>query len=227
MLNKTYGECFLCREERSPEMRREGFSNSANHHKELERWYRLRNLKRAAQVVIVACVLFLISGYAASMLLTNGGRSPDRTVPPDDGMVIEGFAYTLPGAHPCRLEAASAVVSQKQDRVSLTRPRLTYFSRDGGEVVLTADTGRWDKKSGKVTVEGAVTLDYEDYRFKTERIVYDQETRLAESSSPVQLEGTGIRVSGKGLKVWADREEISIEQDVKARLSDPETSFGK
>jgi hypothetical protein len=36
-------------------------------HKEIERWHRLRNLKRASQVLVVVAVVLLACGYMVSL----------------------------------------------------------------------------------------------------------------------------------------------------------------
>jgi hypothetical protein len=55
-------------------------------------------------------------------------------------------------------------------------------------------------------------------KFTTGEIRYSQENHQAETSSPVSVESGDLRLTGKGLKVSVDSEEITIERDVQARL---------
>ncbi|MBI5250761.1 MAG: LPS export ABC transporter periplasmic protein LptC [Desulfomonile tiedjei] len=187
-------------------------------HKEIERWHRLRNLKRAAQVMVVAAVVLVVSGYAASRFFHDTSGNFEAKSTGGAGMRIEKFSYSSPGAHPWELEALSAAASTSLDKVTLTQPRVVYNGGRGGKIFLTADTGDLDKLSSNVIARGNVTIRYEDFVFAAGDINYCQEKKIAETASPVSLEGVDFRLEGKGLKMSIQDEEIVIEQDVKARL---------
>ncbi len=189
--------------------------------KEIERWHRLRNIKRAAQVLVIATVALVVSGYVALIIFPDQDPAKSfvaKPIDPNAGMSIEGFSYSSPGAHPWELEAASAVASESLDKVSLGRPRVVYHGGLGGKIFLTADKGNLDKKSNNVIANGNVTIRYEDFVFTTGDINYSQDKKTAETDSAISMQGTDFHLEGKGLKMSVRDEEIVIEQDVRARL---------
>jgi LPS export ABC transporter protein LptC len=187
-------------------------------HKEIERWYRLRNLKRASQFLIVVAVVLLVCVYTVSYWMRPGPDLVEAPGPANGGVRIDNFSYSSPGAHPWELQASTAMVSESLDRVDLKGPKVVYHGGAGGKILLAAKSGKLDKKSRNVSARGDVTIEYENFLFSTGAIEYSDEKRLAETSSPVSLESGDLRLTGKGLKVSVEREEVVIEDDVKARL---------
>jgi len=187
-------------------------------HKEIERWYRLRNVKRASQFLVALAVVLMVCVYTVSHFMRD---RPDMIGPPgpsDGGIRIDNFSYSSPGAHPWELQAATAFVSDTLDRVVLKGPKVVYHGGAGGKIFLAAKSGNLDRKSRNVSAQGDVTIEYENFLFSTGEIDYSHEKLLAETSSPVALEGGDLRLTGKGLKVSVEREELVIEDDVRARL---------
>jgi len=186
-------------------------------HRELERWYRLKNIRRGAQLLILVAIGISIAVYAASVFVS-------RPVPYEpsgvetSGSRIDNFIYSTPGSHPWELEASSAVISESLDKIKLTNPKVVYHGGKGGTIYLSAKVGQLDRKSNDVSARGDVMIRYKDMKFATHEIKYSQANRRAETSSPVSVEGGDLRLTGKGLKVSIDSEEITIERDVQARL---------
>jgi LPS export ABC transporter protein LptC len=188
-------------------------------HKEIERWYRLRNLKRASQFLVVAAVVCMACGYVASRLLVSEAPDPITSPGPAAGGIrIDNFSYSSPGANPWELQAATAFVSDSLDKVELKGPKVVYQGGAGGKIFLTAKSGNLDRKSRNVSAQGDVSIEYDNFLFSTGDIDYSDEKLLAETTSPVSLESGDLRLTGKGLKVSVEREEVIVEQDVKARL---------
>jgi LPS export ABC transporter protein LptC len=187
-------------------------------HKEIERWYRLRNLKRASQFLIVVAVVLLVCVYAVSYWVRPEPDVVEAPGPANGGVRIDNFSYSSPGAHPWELQASTAMISESLDKVDLKGPKVVYHGGAGGKILMAAKSGKLDRKSRNVSAQGDVTIEYENLLFSTGAIDYSDEKRLAETSSPVSLESGDLRLTGKGLKVSVEREEVVIEEDVKARL---------
>ena len=187
-------------------------------HKELERWYRLRNIKRASQVMIVLCSVLAVSGYVVSAWLRPDPSQSDSFVPSDSGIRIENFSYSVPGPRPWELHAPSAIVSESLDEVTLQEPRIIYQAGPGGRISLASQTGSLHKKSLSVVARGEVTLTYKDYIFRSDEMNYSHEKLNASTSSPVFFEAPDLSLTGTGMTMNLENEEIVIENDVKARL---------
>jgi LPS export ABC transporter protein LptC len=198
---------------------------SSMNHKEIERWYRLKKLQRVSQIVIISAVLFTIVGIAVSKYVKMPVEQFSGALE-NAGMRIENFSYSSPGVHPWELKAVSANVAESLDSVNLTAPRVLYKGGKGGEILLTAESGKLDKNSHKVSAQGDVKVSYNDLAFSTAQIDYSDDKKLAETSSDVSLDGGDLQVTGKGLKVSIESEEIVIENDVKASIANVRI-FGK
>lgn len=188
------------------------------HDKEIERWYRLRNLQKATQFLMVVAVGVMISGFLASRFLRN---DRDDFVPPVDsaaGMLMENFSYSAPGAHPWKLEARSASISEGLDKVGLTGPQVTYLGKEGDDIILRAQTGQLDRTRRNFSAAGDVTIKYRDFLFTTSEIQYSEQESLASTDAPVSVKGPDLSLSGKGLRLWVKSREVSIENNVHAIL---------
>ena len=187
-------------------------------HKEIERWHRLRNLKRAAQVLAVGVVVVLVAGYLVGRFFRPHEERFQSSADTGTGIRIVKFSYSSPGAHPWELEAASAQVSDALDRATLEDPRVTYRGNDGGQIVLTAVTGELDRKSSNVTLLGNVTIRFNDMVFETDQMSYSHQALTAQTASPVSLKGDSLTLTGRGMKLLVQSEQVLIEHDVHARL---------
>lgn len=187
-------------------------------HKELERWHRLRNIKRASQVLVLAAIAVMVSGYALSRFVKPDPEVFDSPKSVASGSRIDNFSYSSPGPHPWELKALTAEISDNMEKVALAHPKVVYRGGKGGIIYLSAEAGEFDRKSGNVWARGNVVIRYKDMTFTTDAISYSEEKRLAETAAPVSVEGGNIRLKGKGMKLSIIDEEILIERDVKARL---------
>jgi LPS export ABC transporter protein LptC len=187
-------------------------------HKEIERWHRLKNIKKAAQFLVIAAVLLLVSVYAVSRFISRTSEEFHLPAGPTTGIRIDKFSFSSPGAYPWELEASSAVVSESLDKVVLKDPRVVYRGAEGGEIVLTARSGELDRRDQNVSAQGDVTIKYRDFWFKAAEITFSQTSLTAETSSPVTLRGDSLLLTGTGLKVLVAKREIWVERDVSATI---------
>jgi LPS export ABC transporter protein LptC len=187
-------------------------------HKEIERWYRLKYIMKACQVLVVASAVLMAVWYAASRYFTPDPVKFVSSGTDKDKIRIQHFSYSSPGAHPWELQAESAVVSESMDKVSLRQPKVVYKGGAGGEILLESEHGELDRKSQNVTARGDVRIGFRDFHFSTDEVHYQHDTLIAQTASPVLLESTDLRVSGKGLKVAVETEEITVERDVRIEI---------
>ncbi len=188
-------------------------------HREIERWHRLRNLKKASQFLVLVGVVLLLAGYAVSRMWD---QRPTEQLPVDgpveSGMRIDNFSFSVPGANPWELRATRAQVSDSLDEVSLSHLRVVYGTGNGNDIIVSAKAGELDRKKQDVSAEGDVTIKYKDLLFKTDDLRYHQDTGVAETNAPVSLEGASLRLKGVGMKVSVKNKQISIQRDVEAVL---------
>lgn len=187
-------------------------------HKEIERWHRLRNIKKAFQILVLVCGALLVSGVAAVIFFRPATSPMEPSSTSNTGIEIVNFSYSSPGPQQWELHAPSALVSEALDTVELKEPKVVYQGRSGASVELVSSTGRFDRQNLTVTASGDVTMRYKDYVFRSPEIRYSHEKLHAETSAPVAFEGPELKLTGKGLTLSLDSEEIVIEEDVHAQL---------
>lgn len=192
--------------------------NNRMNHKEIERWYRLKNLRKAIQALVLISVIALVSGLAVSRYTDDGKNEFKSSIVSDSGVKVEKFTYSSVGADQWDLDAASASVTDKMDHVELELPRIVYYGGSGGKIHLSAQTGNLDKKDGRVEARGTVSIKYKDFKFISDNVIYSKGLLEAYASDSILMEGDDLKLTGKGLKLSVDKEEIVIEQDVKASL---------
>jgi len=189
-------------------------------HVEIERWYRLRNIKKASQVIILVSVCSLLGGFAVSGYLKKSMQERGESPVGGSKMRIQNFVYSSPGTRPWELRAIDALIADSMDKIRLADPTVVYEGGKGGKIYLSAKTGELDKKNSSISGQGLVTIRYQDLKFTTATIDYSEEKMSAETSSPVSLEGGDLSLTGKGLKVSVQDEEIVVQSNVRARLYD-------
>ncbi len=189
-------------------------------HREIERWYRLKNIKIASQAMVVICVVLIGGALFASRYLRPSSETFQNSANPGSGINIDNFVYFSPGVRPWELKAVNAIVTEALDKVYLKTPIVVYQGGKGNTVQLTANTGELDKKTSCVSGKGEVVIRYKDFRFSAGEIDYNDQQLRAKTSSPVSLEGGDMKLTGKGMSFSLEKEELVIEEDVKALLYD-------
>ncbi|MGC8657817.1 MAG: LPS export ABC transporter periplasmic protein LptC [Desulfomonilaceae bacterium] len=187
-------------------------------HKHIERYYRLRNLKRVSQILVLVTVLMLVSGLAVSRLILKNNDDFRASHVSSNGSRIDNFTFSSPGFPRWDLQATSAQVSDNMDKVKLSLPQVVYYGGLGGAIYLVAESGKLDKKRGLVSANGAVKIRYKDFEFASSNVDYSEGSLNAVTSAPVSLKGGNLKLTGKGLKLSVEKEEILIEHEVRASL---------
>lgn len=193
--------------------------DSANmDYRELERWHRLRYVKRASQLLVLVTVIFLITGYGVSKLLNSSTEQMEVPAAPDRAMRIDNFSYSSPGVHPWELKATRADVTDSFNEITLTQPSVVYEGGKGSKILVSAESGKLDRINRTVFASGDVKIEYGNMIFQAGDIDYSQEKQLAETDSSVSVKGGDLSLTGKGLRVSLDKEEVTIQQDVQAQI---------
>lgn len=197
---------------------REAGPSAYMNHKEIERWYRRKNIMRACQVLAVASVVLVVVSYVVSRVWSDNPEDYVSAPKPEQGMRMEHFSYSSVGAHPWVLQAETAVANQLVNRVSLTGPAVRYPGGRGGTILLNSRTGELDKDKQQVTARGAVSIRYRDFLFSTDEVQYLHDKLVARTSAPVSVDATDLHVTGTGLTLSVKDEEASVEDNVKTQI---------
>jgi LPS export ABC transporter protein LptC len=197
---------------------RQAGSGGYMNHKEIERWYRRKNIMTACQVLAVVSFVLVCVSYVVSRVWSDNRDDYVSSPKRNEGMRMEHFSYSSVGAHPWVLRADSAVANGPVNRVSLAQPAVTYPGGRGGTIFLNSRSGELDKEKQQVTARGAVAIRYKDFLFSTDEVHYLHDKLVADTSAPVSVEATDLRVTGTGLTLSIKDEEASVEDNVKTQI---------
>lgn len=187
-------------------------------HKEIERWYRLRYLKKAALYLIVGSLVVMTgAGVAHFFLVEDRPKAPAPIA--EKGMGAKRFHYSVPGANPWEIEATAADMDRELNHLRLRGPKVRYKLDDGGVISLSARSGSWNKIDREVTASGDVSITFDQYRLNVDRAKYSEQSRTIQSPESVTVRAPNFELSGTGLTVCVDKKEFRVEHNVRTRLS--------
>ena len=142
--------------------------------------------------------------------------------PPSErvGMVLDRIHQTATrdGRTEWSLEARSAQYLQNERRVLLDDLSVTFFTKDGRKVFLTAARGEVATDTNDMRAEGDVVIRNELYRLETEQVGYRHGPRMIESQTPVKISGRLGELTADGLVFDLNANQLTMEGHVKGTL---------
>ena len=175
------------------------------------------NLRRLLAILILIAVLFL--GTVIWRHLQQQ-RPEDllKALPKQIDLALEQLHYTQTeeGRRRWTLDADKAEYQRQQGQVSLKTVQLTLFEAGRlGQVRLQADQGLLDQEERQVEVWGNVVIKTErGEQLYTERLHYDDQQRRLHTDEPVRLLSKRMELTGIGMQVDLEQEQLLIKKDV-------------
>jgi lipopolysaccharide export system protein LptA len=170
--------------------------------------------------LVVAC------GLATAVYV--GYRRPS---PPDDGdspPALTPESMTIAGIHQSAsrdgrtqwsLDAASGQYRLSEKKVLLQDLHVTFFTRQGREVFLTAKHGTVMTDSNDMEAHDEVVARNELYRLETQRLTYRHEARVIESDTAAKITGPAGEISGDALSINLDTNQMVLKGHVLGTLA--------
>ena len=129
------------------------------------------------------------------------------------------FVEDKQGQKTWELEAESVDQYQEQNIMVLEDVKLTFYSKEGRIIYLTAKQGKVYQDSKNVDLLGNVVLTSSDgYELKTHSASYRHSEKTVSTYDPVEIEGEQIRLTGKGMLVNVEAKTFEILSQVKTQL---------
>ncbi|NOQ51261.1 MAG: LPS export ABC transporter periplasmic protein LptC [Desulfuromonadaceae bacterium] len=175
------------------------------------------NLRRLLAILILIAVLFL--GTVIWRHLRQQ-RPEDllNALPKQIDLALEQLHYTQTeeGRRRWTLDADKAEYQRQQGQVSLKTVQLTLFEAGRlGQVRLQADQGLLDQEERQVEVWGNVIIKTErGEQLYTERLHYDDQQRRLYTDEPVRLLSERMELTGIGMQVDLEQEQLLIKKEV-------------
>lgn len=144
--------------------------------------------------------------FAAHRKHTPSGQA-DMAVSAGATIGVNGFhrrATIREGTKDWSLDADSAALLLEENKVVLKGLRYTFFSPDGNNVLLKADSGVWKTDSNDLEVTGNVMLESNQYVFQTETLSYNDTKRKIISRMPVSVESAALTGKADAMEYHLD-----------------------
>ncbi|MFO7675399.1 MAG: LPS export ABC transporter periplasmic protein LptC [bacterium] len=185
------------------------------------RW--LGRVHRAAGAGLALAVLATACREPAPA--ADSGDRPDQ--------VIEGFTMheSSSGERLYTLAADTAQVFDREGRVEVSRPRVTFYDQARAvRAVLVADEGTLQSRSNDLVARGNVEVRTADSTLlATDSLSWNNETRLVRTDAAVAILTPRGEVRGQGLVSDAGLERIEIQSEVTGSADyrfEPQTGDG-
>lgn len=135
---------------------------------------------------------------------------------------LEKFSMveTVAGKKQWELEAAQALVFEKEKRTKLEKIKLKFYKEEKLTSILMAEKGDIDTETGNMQAQGNVlfTSVQEQVKVETEELNWDNKTKKIVTESFVKETRPDGIITGYGLEAEPDLSKSVIKREVKAQV---------
>jgi LPS export ABC transporter protein LptC len=180
--------------------------------------------------ILILCSLAGVGGLAWYTVTPPAGKNlPAPMAAPASDLKLDRLRYTetREGVKEWELEAASAQYFKEEGTVILDKVKATFFGKNQETYSLEGEKGRLNTQTKAIEVFDGVKLETSDgYQMVTGRLRYHAEKRELSTADPVEMSGPQGKISGTGMIVNLDQQQMKILNQVTTILASwkmPET----
>ncbi|MDE1149293.1 MAG: LPS export ABC transporter periplasmic protein LptC [Azospirillaceae bacterium] len=190
-------------------------------------WASARHTRRVNQAKVVLPTLAGLTIAAIALWPLIKETTQPRQADPGNGqleMLDAHFLGTDKTDRPVEVRADRAMQESNQENlIDLVSPEAEITLKSGQWVTLNGDTGRYDKQSGHLTLEGRVTLFHDHgYEFTTDKAEVDTNKNLAWSNARVAGQGPFGDIDAGGFRMTDKGDTIVFTGKARLRLMEKE-----
>lgn len=172
----------------------------------------------ALAVMAVMAVLAFMGLFTENAGPKNDGAKADRL---GDVMKLNGIRLTQKKNNVKELDlwAETAVIALDESRIDLEKFTLVSYSKQAGEVALSARKGVFINATSDVTASGgALVRDDSGRALMTDGFTWSNSRREIRTDDPIWVFGNGYTLRGKGLIARLDDEMVEIPSGVSVTI---------
>ncbi len=181
--------------------------------------------KRAAVAGIILVTALSAAVYFGYQRLVSVVKSEAPTPAATEAMVVERIhqSSTRDGRTEWSLDAASAQYLLTEKKMLLTDLFVTFFTKEGQKVYLTARHGTVKTDSHDMEAHDDVVVYNELYRMNAERMTYAQDTRVITCDTPVKITSQAGEILADSLAMDLNTNRLVLKGHVHGTLVSSET----
>lgn len=174
--------------------------------------------------VFILLAVALLAGLAFMGLFTQSMDSKgdeEKADRPGDVMKLNGIRLTQKknNAKEMDLWAETAVVALDESRIDLEKFTIVSYSKEAGEVTLSAQKGVLINATNDITASGGTLVrDNSGRALMTDSVKWKNAEREIRTDDPVWVFGNGFTLRGKGLIARLDDEVVEIPSGVSVAI---------
>ncbi len=110
---------------------------------------------------------------------------------------------------------------QAPGQATLLNPEIEIYN-DKGTVVVNAAKGSYLNPDGNILLKDGVVINFQKYQARTNSLIYNVKSEVAESEEEIEVSGKGLELKGKGYRFDLNKGEMEIKSAVKGKFKKKE-----
>ena len=162
-------------------------------------WQRIRFVRWLLFLAMAGAVLAVFVGLKMRSSKNILPAVVTKAASIDGSISLNNFEYrdVKEGTARWTVWATTATYFEDRQETVLDQVKTLFFLKNGGQVLLTGDTGVLHNDTQNMEISGNVKVSYgERYRLSTDRLRYERDKELIHTGLPILLEGEGIILKG-------------------------------
>ena len=184
-------------------------------------WQRIRFVRWLLFLAMAGAVLAVFVGLKVRSSKNILPAVVTKAASIDGSISLNNFEYrdVREGTARWTVWATTATYFEDRQETVLDQVKTIFYLKNGGQVLLTGDTGVLHNDTQNMEISGNVKVSYgESYRLSTDRLLYDRDKELIHTGLPILLEGEGIILKGQGMRLEIEKRTLSVLSHIETTL---------
>ena len=184
-------------------------------------WQRIRFIRWFLFLAMAGAVLAVFVGLKVRSSKHILPAVVTKAASRDGSLSLNNFEYrdVKEGTARWTVWATTATYFEDRQETVLDQVKAIFFLKNGGEVLLTGDTGVLHNDTQNMEISGNVKVSYgERYKLSTARLLYNRDKELIHTGLPILLEGEGIILKGQGMRLEIAKRALSVLSHIETTL---------
>jgi len=188
----------------------------------LGKFKRTNKVKFGFLILSLITTLFIIFIFMDDKNVINNVNYASRIDDVDADMILRDIEQisTRQGLKEWRLFAELAKLEEEKQRMTLEKPVVDFFLKDGSTLNLEADHGKLEINTKNINVNGHVIAQNMNYRLLAEELGYQHQKKLLQSNKTVKITGKSFELKADSMEIDLNANEIIFKGNVEGFINE-------
>lgn len=181
-------------------------------------------MNRRTLLILSLVALLLIATTWLSQRSEKPSPSAEQAAAPLIDYFIRDFDASITAANGLtshHLKSGYLTHFAESGVIELELPQLTVFRPKAEQWLVEAQLGRMEEDGNQITLRGKVVLTQQSkvrpLRVTTDKLLVYPDTQYGETDTPVTISAPSGRISGVGMKIFGEKNQLLLLSDVRGR----------